>query len=525
MARFTHTAYQIVPYASYVELAEKINARAVGAFAKKTAFFTTGAEAVENAIKIARAGHRPARRDRLFGRLPRPHHDGHGADRQGGALQGGLRPLPGEIFHAPYPSELHGVSVEDSLKALQQLFKSDIDPKRVAAIIFEPVQGEGGFHVAPAAVRRCAPSATSTASCWSPTKCRPASAHRQAVCHGALRRGAGLTTMAKSLAGGMPLSAVCGRAELMDAPAPGGPAAPMRATRWRWPRRWPCWRSWSKRAGGPRRGAGRPPAGQAGRAGSRVPQIAQVRGVGAMIAVEFKQADGSPDPDFTPKVQARALERGLLLLSCGVDGNVIRFLFPLTIPDAVMDEALGILADALLGWAAAIRRVPEPAEDTLPPAPALGLPAERAGLPGVAFRRRQAIRPGARSQPRHRGVLRDQVPVPGRRGPPGRRHATGQGRHSQASRPLGAMRKDTEHRHEHRQHASAATATGADRAQRRPDSYRSTDHPGRQARVTRMPGRATCPASMRCTTIRIRSSPSSAARRAAPATWRRPTAS
>ncbi|SPA24473.1 4-aminobutyrate--2-oxoglutarate transaminase [Cupriavidus taiwanensis] len=350
LGRFTHTAYQIVPYASYIELAEKINRRAPGRSARKTAFFTTGAEAVENAIKIARAATGRPGVIAFSGGF-------HGRTMMGMALTGkvapykiGFGPFPGEVYHAPYPCALHGVSTDDSLKALQHLFKADIDPKRVAAIIFEPVQGEGGFNVAPADFVRAL----------------------RAVCdeHGILliadevQTGFGrtgklfamehydvapdLTTMAKSLAGGMPLSAVCGRAEVMDAPAPGGLGGTY--------------------AGNPlavasalavldvlesekliERGAelGQRLMARLESLRPRVPQIAEVRGVGAMVAVEFRQADGSPDPDFTRTVQNRALEKGLLLLSCGVYGNVIRFLFPLTIQDAVMNEGLDILAEAL----------------------------------------------------------------------------------------------------------------------------------------------------------------------------------
>ncbi|BDB26843.1 4-aminobutyrate transaminase [Cupriavidus sp. TA19] len=350
LGRFTHTAYQIVPYASYIELAEKINRRAPGRSAKKTAFFTTGAEAVENAIKIARAATGRPGVIAFSGGF-------HGRTMMGMALTGkvapykiGFGPFPGEVYHAPYPCALHGVSTDDSLKALQHLFKADIDPKRVAAIIFEPVQGEGGFNVAPTDFVRAL----------------------RAVCdeHGILliadevQTGFGrtgklfamehydvapdLTTMAKSLAGGMPLSAVCGRAEVMDAPAPGGLGGTY--------------------AGNPlavasalavldvlesekliERGAelGQRLMARLENLRPRVPQIAEVRGVGAMVAVEFRQADGSPDPDFTRTVQNRALEKGLLLLSCGVYGNVIRFLFPLTIQDEVMNEGLDILAEAL----------------------------------------------------------------------------------------------------------------------------------------------------------------------------------
>ncbi|MBU70081.1 MAG: 4-aminobutyrate--2-oxoglutarate transaminase [Cupriavidus sp.] len=348
--RFTHTAYQIVPYASYIELAEKINQRAPGRSARKTAFFTTGAEAVENAIKIARAATGRPGVIAFSGGF-------HGRTMMGMALTGkvapykvGFGPFPGEVYHAPYPSALHGVSVDDARRALDHLFKADIDPRRVAAMIFEPVQGEGGFNVAPPEFVRML----------------------RAICdeHGILliadevQTGFGrtgklfamehydvapdLTTMAKSLAGGMPLSAVCGRAEIMDAPSPGGLGGTY--------------------AGNPlavasalavldvlesenliARGAalGERLTERLNSLKPRVPQIAEVRGIGAMVAVEFRRADGSPDADFTRDVQNRALEKGLLLLSCGVYGNVIRFLFPLTIEDAVMDEGLDILAEVL----------------------------------------------------------------------------------------------------------------------------------------------------------------------------------
>ena len=350
LKKFTHTAYQIVPYESYIELAERINQRVPGEFAKKTAFFTTGAEAVENSIKIARAATgRPAIIAFAGGF--------HGRTMMGMALTGkfvpykvGFGPFPGEVYHIPFPNELHGVSTADSLRALDHLFKTDVDPTRVAAILIEPVQGEGGFNIAPADLMR----------------------QLREICdrHGILliadevQTGFGrtgklfamehydvapdLTAMAKSLAGGMPLSGVCGRAEVMDAPIPGG-------------------------LGGTY--AGNPLAlvsalavldvieeehllSRANILGERlvsrlnhikkqVPQLAQVRGIGAMVAAEFNDEQGLPAPEFTREVLSRALDNGLLLLSCGVYGNVIRFLFPLTITDALMDEGLDLLARSM----------------------------------------------------------------------------------------------------------------------------------------------------------------------------------
>ena len=357
LGKFTHTCYQVVPYAGYVELAERINALTPGGHAKKTAFFSSGAEAVENAIKIARAATGRSAVIAFAGGF-------HGRTMMGMALTGkvapykiGFGPFPAEIYHAPFPSELHGVGTGDALAALQMLFKADVEPRRVAAILLEPVQGEGGFYAAPPAFMRAL----------------------RAVCdeHGILliadeiQSGFGRTgklfamehydvlpdlmTIAKSLAGGMPLSAVCGRAEIMDAPAPGG-------------------------LGGTY--AGNPLAIAAAHAvidiiaeeklldranilGTKlkqhlhelraaVPQIADVRGLGAMVALEFfKPGTREPDAPFTKALQTRALDNGLLLLTCGVHGNVIRFLFPLTISDALMDEALAILGAALRDCAAA----------------------------------------------------------------------------------------------------------------------------------------------------------------------------
>ncbi|WP_434632872.1 4-aminobutyrate--2-oxoglutarate transaminase [Chromobacterium sp. CV08] len=351
LSRFSHTCYQVVPYESYISLAEKLNRLTPGKHAKKTALFTTGAEAVENAVKIARAATgRPG--VIAFGGAF------HGRTLMGMALTGkvapyklGFGPFPSDVYHAPYPNALHGVSVQDSLAGLEKLFKFDIDPARVAAIIYEPVQGEGGFYAAPAewvkALRELCDRhgilliADEVQSGFARTGKLLASEHFDAV--------PDLITMAKSLAGGFPLSAVTGRAEVMDAPAPGGLGGTY--------------------AGNPLALAaahavldvidGEKLTERAVRLGdalkeklnglkSAVPQIAEVRGLGAMIAVEFNQAGSrNPDPEFAKKVQQHALDNGLILLTCGVYANVVRFLFPLTIEDDVFAEALGKLEAAL----------------------------------------------------------------------------------------------------------------------------------------------------------------------------------
>ncbi|WP_034301897.1 4-aminobutyrate--2-oxoglutarate transaminase [Herbaspirillum sp. RV1423] len=348
---FTHTAYQIVPYASYVELAERINALAPGTFSKKTALFSTGAEAVENAIKIARAATARPAVIAFAGGF-------HGRTMMGMALTGkvapykiGFGPFPGEVYHVPFPAPLHGVSTEDSLAAIQALFKSDVDPKRVAAIIIEPVQGEGGFNPAPPelmiGLRRLCDEhgilliADEVQSGFARTGKMFAMEHYSIT--------ADLITMAKSLAGGMPLAAVCGRAEIMDAPAPGGlggtyagnPLAVASAL---------AVLDVIKNEKLVERGAHLGEKLKACLNGLRgsIGAIGEVRGPGAMVAVEFvKPGTSEPDADFTKRVQTLALQNGLLLLTCGTYGNVIRFLFPLTIQDQVMDEALQILSTAL----------------------------------------------------------------------------------------------------------------------------------------------------------------------------------
>ncbi|MWR61719.1 aminotransferase class III-fold pyridoxal phosphate-dependent enzyme [Escherichia coli] len=254
-----------------------------------------------------------------------------------------------QFTHTAY--HLHGISTQDSLDAIERLFKSDIEAKQVAAIIFEPVQGEGGFNVAPkelvAAIRRLCDEhgivmiADEVQSGFART------GKLFAMDHYADKLD--LMTMAKSLAGGMPLSGVVGNANIMDAPAPGGLGGTY--------------------AGNPLAVAAAHAvlniidkeslcerANQLGQrlkntlidAKESVPAIAAVRGLGSMIAAEFNDPQtGEPSAAIAQKIQQRALAQGLLLLTCGAYGNVIRFLYPLTIPDAQFDAAMKILQDAL----------------------------------------------------------------------------------------------------------------------------------------------------------------------------------
>lgn len=349
---FTHTAYQIVPYESYVSLAERINALVPVAGPTKTAFFSTGAEAVENAVKIARAYTRRPGLITFGGGF-------HGRTFMTMALTGkvapyklGFGPFPGSVYHGLYPNAAHGVTTDAALKSLEHIFKADIAADQVAAIILEPVQGEGGFNVAPSdflqALRQLCDKhgilliADEVQTGFARTGKLFAMEHHDVQ--------PDLITMAKSLAGGFPLSAVAGRAEVMDAPAPGGLGGTY--------------------AGNPLAIAAAHAvldvieeealcqrANQLGRhliemlesTRAECPAIADVRGLGSMVAVEFiDPLTGEPSPEWTKTVQERALAEGVLLLSCGVYGNVIRFLYPLTIPEAQFHQALVVIRRALV---------------------------------------------------------------------------------------------------------------------------------------------------------------------------------
>ena len=349
---FSHTCVMVTPYTSAVELAEKICA-AVPIDNARAMFVSTGAEAVENAIKIARAA---------TGRHGVIAFNGgfHGRTNLCMGLTGkvvpykkGFGPFTPGIFHAPFPAEYLGVRAEDSLNALEQLFKTDIQADEVAAIIVEPVQGEGGFYPVPDGFLKSLREIcdkygillildeiqTGYARTGKMFACEYSGVEPD------------LMTLAKGIAGGFPIAAVAGRAEVMDGPEPGG-------------------------LGGTY--AGSPLGCVAGLAvfevieeerlceralkvGDRLttglkelqadyPQlVGDVRGPGAMVAMELI-VDGDPtqpNPELTRALTMKAAELGLVLLSCGVRGNVIRILAPLTIPMDQVDEGLAILRQAM----------------------------------------------------------------------------------------------------------------------------------------------------------------------------------
>jgi len=347
--RYTHTCFQVLAYEPYVELAERLIAKTPGDFAKKAFFMTTGAEAIENAIKVARAYTRRSAVIAFGGAF-------HGRTMMGMALTGkvapykaGFGPFPAEVYHAKFPCALHGVSVDDAMASIEAIFKYDVEPQRVAAIILEPVQGGGGFYIAPKEF-----------------------AHRlRALCdeHGIVliadevQTGAGRTgtwlaseqwgvapdviAMAKSLAGGMPLAAIIGRAEIMDAPGPGGLGSTYAGNPLACAAALAVLDIFDEeklleraKAVGERLSRGL----QA--IAARHQSIVEVRAAGAMVAIElFVGGDRKkPAAELTNAIVKEAARRGLILLSCGAYANVIRVLVPLVAGDALLDEGLGIIA-------------------------------------------------------------------------------------------------------------------------------------------------------------------------------------
>ncbi|MCK0067835.1 4-aminobutyrate--2-oxoglutarate transaminase [Kordiimonas laminariae] len=349
---FSHTCFQVNPYESYIELAEKLNDLAPGDTPKKTIFLTTGAEAVENAIKIARAHTGRPGVIAFKGGF-------HGRTMMGMALTGkvapykiGFGPFPSEVFHAPFPIDYHGVSAEDSLAALEGIFKSDIEPNRVAAIILEPVQGEGGFYAAPTAFMKALRKICDDHGIMLIADEIQTGFARTGKLFATEHMGIepDLMTVAKAMAGGFPISGVIGKADIMDAAAPGGLGGTY---------------------GGSVLGC---VAGlkvldiirednlcaRANEIGALFNQrllamqadddrIGNVRNLGAMIAIELvKEGDANkPNAELTSALVKHAAEKGLILLACGIRGNVIRFLPALTASNDILNEGLDILEASL----------------------------------------------------------------------------------------------------------------------------------------------------------------------------------
>ncbi|AXI47963.1 4-aminobutyrate--2-oxoglutarate transaminase [Sulfitobacter sp. SK012] len=352
--QLTHTCFQVTPYKSYIELAERLNALLPGDFPKKSLFFSAGGEAVENAIKIARYfTRRPALITFTNGY--------HGRSYMGMALSArmvpfkeGFGPFPGEIYRLPFPDEFHGVTLEDTKRAFETLFRSDCPPDQIAAMFFEPVQGEGGYNIATPEFLN----------------------YLRALCdeHGIvlvadeIQTGMGrtgrmfamehfgitpdLTCIGKSIGGGLPISGVVGRADIIDSVPPGGLGGTF---------------------------GGNPVACAAALAvlevieqdnllqrgldmgnqiDTRLRKMAQrnsfdcigdVRALGCMNAIEIvtDRSSRAPNGDLTVKIVDRALKNGLILLTAGPQRNVIRLLVPLSAAPSLVDEGLDILEKSI----------------------------------------------------------------------------------------------------------------------------------------------------------------------------------
>lgn len=330
LKKLSHTCFQVLAYEPYLELCEIMNQKVPGDFAKKTLLVTTGSEAVENAVKIARAATKRSGTIAFSGAY-------HGRTHYTLALTGKVNPYSA------------GISEDDAIASIHRIFKNDAAPEDIAAIVIEPVQGEGGFYAAtPAFMQRLRALCDEHGIMLIADEVQ-SGAGRTGTLFAMEQMGVApdLTTFAKSIAGGFPLAGVTGRAEVMDAVAPGG-------------------------LGGTY--AGNPIAcvaalevlkvfeqenllqkandlGQKLKDGllaiaEKHTEIGDVRGLGAMIAIElFEDGDHSkPDAKLTAEIVARARDKGLILLSCGPYYNVLRILVPLTIEDAQIRQGLEIIS-------------------------------------------------------------------------------------------------------------------------------------------------------------------------------------
>jgi 4-aminobutyrate aminotransferase len=349
---FAHTCFHVASYESYVRLAERLNALAPGDFAKKSVFLNSGAEAIENAVKIARYHTKRSAVIAFSGGF-------HGRTLMTMALTGkvmpykrGFGPFPAEVYHAEFPLPYRGITTERALADLDRLFHGDIDPKSVAAIVIEPVQGEGGFNVAPFEFLRALRKICDEHGIVFIADEVQGGIARCGKMFSIEHSGVvpDLIAVAKGLGGGFPLSGVVGRASIMDAAHAGGLGGTY--------------------GGNPISIAAAHAvldvieledlAARAARVGQKmrahleglaqeVPAIGDVRGLGAMVAFELVKDPKTKEPDaaLTAAILAAAEKRGLILLSCGTEANVVRLLAPLTIQDGILDEGLKILSAAV----------------------------------------------------------------------------------------------------------------------------------------------------------------------------------
>ncbi len=350
LGRVMHTCQTVIPYEGYVKVAEKLSQLTPVRGHGKVMLVNSGAEALENAVKIARAA---------TGKNNVICFDGgyHGRTFMTMAMNGKVVPysadfgsMPGNVFRAPYPVPFHGVSEEDAIRGLKMTLKTDANPRDTAAIVIEPVLGEGGFYPAPAsflkAVREICDEHGMLMIVDEVQSGFGRTGKLFAIEHSGVEPD--LMTMAKSMAGGMPISAVVGTAEHMDACGPNslggtysgspvscaavlavlevfeeekileksqalGEVLGQRFTQWQ--QRFAC--------------------------------VENVRHLGSMAALDIVAADQTPDPELAAAMCKRAREKGLILLSCGLYGNTIRFLMPVTIEDSILEEGLTIVEELL----------------------------------------------------------------------------------------------------------------------------------------------------------------------------------
>jgi 4-aminobutyrate aminotransferase / (S)-3-amino-2-methylpropionate transaminase / 5-aminovalerate transaminase len=347
-----HTAFQVAAYQPYIELAERLNALVGKGAPHKSIFLTTGAEAVENAIKIARGYTNRSAVIAFRGGF-------HGRTLLGVSLTGmsqpykqNFGPFASEIYHAPYPDAYRGVTTEIALAALDEVFATQIAPDRVAAIIIEPMQGDGGFLPAPVAFMRALRALTERHGIVLIADEIQTGFGRTGQMFGFEHSGIqpDLVTVAKSLAGGLPLSGVVGKTGIMDAPLPGGlggtyggnPLACAAALAVL-----DAFEQDDLLARANR--LGRQLSAGLAKLQSKHAAIGDVRGLGFMQAIELVTDRDSkrPDADRAQRVIDRAREGGLLVIKCGVNRNVVRFLAPLVLSDEDLEQALAILDTAL----------------------------------------------------------------------------------------------------------------------------------------------------------------------------------
>ncbi|WP_434987017.1 4-aminobutyrate--2-oxoglutarate transaminase [Vreelandella zhaodongensis] len=350
LGRVMHTCQTVIPYEGYVKVAEKLSQLTPVRGHAKVMLVNSGAEALENAVKVARAA---------TGKNNVICFDGgyHGRTFMTMAMNGKVAPysadfgsMPGNVFRAPYPVPFHGVSEEDAIRGLKMTLKTDANPRDTAAIVIEPVLGEGGFYPAPAsflkAVREICDEHGMLMIVDEVQSGFGRTGKLFAIEHSGVQPD--IITMAKSMAGGMPISALVGTAEHMDASGPNslggtysgspvscaavlavlevleeekileksqalGEVLGQRFTQWQ--QRFNC--------------------------------VENVRHLGSMAALDIVSTDQAPDAELAAALCRRAREKGLILLSCGLYGNTIRFLMPVTIEDNILEEGLAIVEELL----------------------------------------------------------------------------------------------------------------------------------------------------------------------------------